>query len=171
MKNGERTRLLHDHAIIGEGVPMMSKSQKPLLLHDVVYSGEAGVSGYDDDRHVGMEIITWRVIQVNYQDRYVRIRNMDGCEQTVSFSEGCARLKLHHNFNDLRSDLLMQLQKAHELTKKKISERERLLLTLEGEAKKVEKMKAPEAPVKVKTSEGFEEQLKAARKWHMEAGT
>jgi len=171
LKDGTRTRLLHDHAIIGEGIPMLSKSQKPINLHDVVFSGEAGVSGYDGEKKVDIELTAWRVIQVNYQDRYVRIRNADGCELTVSFAEGCARIKLHHDFNDLRSDVLMQLQKEHETTKRKIALRKRLMDVIEEEAKKIEKMKAPAAPLMVKGKEsGFEKKLKDTREWVQSQG-
>jgi hypothetical protein len=144
--NTERTPITNDYSIIGIGAPMMSFSQQPIELDDVLYTGEAGVGGYGEERDAKLEVEAWRVIQLNYRRRYVRMRNSHGCEQTISFAEGCPRSKLYHQARDIQKELLRQLDHAKSEVKKEMETRTKLMSVIDRLCK--EKLVLPEAPVR-----------------------
>lgn len=154
MKDGSRSRMLNDTPVIGKGLPMLSMSQKPFAIDDVVYSGRAEVKGYyQENRRLELDVISWRVIQLNYKERYVRVRNEHGCEMTISFAEGCARMKLFHDFDALRQRLIEQINEEMDITRQKISERKIFLNQLSDAKRSTKNMNPPSPPVSCKEFE------------------
>lgn len=151
MSNNEgRAKLSHDFSVIGEGVPMLSADGAPLEVDTVVYSGDVThtTSGgrYTDHakKHIiNHSVLAWRVIQVNYKERYVRVRNQDGCEQTVSFHEGCAVLKLYKDFKVLKSRLRARLVEERDITLDQIEKRKALLVAISNIDKLLDKSLTP----------------------------
>ena len=143
MPTQARAKLTKDHPVIGEGVPMSSASQKPIAIDDVLYSGTVNVSY---SRDLDYEVLTWRVIQVNYKERYYRVRGIDGCETSIHHDDGCPRIKLYHEFNDLRINMLRGFEKEEKKTIEKIADRQLLLDTIKAGSKKVAEMMIPEVP-------------------------
>ena len=147
----ERARLSKDLPIIGEGVPMVSSSQKAVNVGDVLFSGHANVTGYrDHELETDFEATAWRVIQINYKERYYRIRNDDGCEESIHHGgKGCPHMRLFHDFEDVRRVMMKQLERETQKTEKKIHAREGLLRDIQSDRGSVQKMKAPDAPALV----------------------
>ena len=119
-KNQVRAKLLKDPPTIGEGVPMASASQKPISINDILYSGLAHVEGYSPNRELEYEVTTWRVIQINYKERYYRIRGVDGCELSINHENGCPHLKLYHYFSGLQNNLLSLLDREKKKTERMV---------------------------------------------------
>lgn len=123
-----RARMLKDQPVVGEGMPMHSASDDPFNVNDVVYSFSTSLKtvddddGYDEDEDDGLpvQIIPHRVIQVNYQDRYVRVRCGNGCEATINFASGsCGTERYYHDLN------LVKKLIAKKILEKKTSEEEK----------------------------------------------
>lgn len=119
-----RVRLKHDPEVIGSGIPMVSASQKAFAVDDVVYTlGSVVVPKVDDgwDEEIdddeqgtvkdGYGITAHRVIQINYQERYIRIRCGNGCEQTVSYGgDSCSRVRVYHRLTQVKNLALRELK-------------------------------------------------------------
>lgn len=146
-----RARLSKDHPVIGEGVPMTSSSQKAIAIGDVLYTGTAGVSGYrDHELKTEFSVTSWRVIQINYKERYYRIRNEEGCEESIHHGEsGCPRMRVFHDFKDLQKVLLRAFERETQKTETKIHARKSLLRDIESDRGTIDSMKAPDAPALV----------------------
>ena len=149
--NDGRAKLSHDYSIIGEGIPMLSADGAEIELDGVYYSGYAKQScsgGYNEDkkRWIDHMVQAYRVIQVNFKERYVRVRNQEGCEETVSFHEGCAVTKLYKDFNVLKSRMRAQLENEKKLTLKQIEVRNALLVEISNVDKLLTKSSPPRSP-------------------------
>lgn len=145
-----RARLLKDHAVIGEGVPMISASGTDIRINDVVYTATADVDPYDRDEPK-FEFKVWRVIQINYKERYYRIRCATGCEQSIHHDNGCPKMKVFHSFMDAQEDVIRCFQKEAEDNRKKAKK-------LEAEAQELIELcnsvmcgEAPPAPEPIAT--------------------
>lgn len=99
MSEIKRARLKTEEEVIGEGVPMLTADQHPLSVGDLVYSVHVNTSRYDDEDELGAEFTAHRCIQLNYQYRYARFRCANGCEETLSYDEGCSTRKLYHSLD------------------------------------------------------------------------
>lgn len=108
-----RARLLHDSAVVGEGVPMISVSGTDICINDVVYTAAADTDPYDREGP-SFEFKVWRVIQINYKERYYRIRCSTGCEQSIHHDDGCPKMKVFHAFEDAQEDVIRCFKKEAE---------------------------------------------------------
>lgn len=137
MTKTDRTRLKIDTPIVGEGPAMMSRSGKKINLHDVLYTAvvafpsgghrfQKQLDEYDDEDDLTLiaDAEAHRVIQVNYQDRYIRIRSVDGCEETIPFADGaCPRRQMFHTFDEVQKLVLNGCQREMRSISKEISQR------------------------------------------------
>jgi hypothetical protein len=108
-----RQFLKQDLAVIGSGPAMMSASQQPIQLNDVLYETDLVDGRYSSKMELDEQkfsITAHRVIQVNYQYRNVRIRCANGCEVTLSFGgDKCPRTKYWHSVEDAKKELAVKL--------------------------------------------------------------
>ena len=141
---------MKDHSIVGEGVPMVSASMTPVNLHDVLYSGQGEASRYDDD--VKFETQPWRVIQINYKERYYRVRGAEGCEQTVFHDEGCPRTKMFHKFDELKTHIRAQLDREGVRIRKEIEEHKATLKKIDDVKATIKHMASSVAPPKAEVA-------------------
>ena len=139
---------MKDHPVIGEGVPMVSRDQGRINVGDTLYSGSASVDGgYNKKVELTVECTSWIVIQVNYKERYYRIRNSEGCEQSIHHGDkGCPRMKVYHQFRNLASELTQRLKKEADKTEEKLAERQLLLKEIQEGAEYLAVRKPPAAP-------------------------
>jgi len=108
-----RQKLKTDPAVIGSGIPMLSASEKPINAGDILYETELSEtynrSGDETDKYK-LVITAHRVIQVNYQYRYVRIRCANACEMTIQYGQDkCSRTKYWHTVEDARKELTAKI--------------------------------------------------------------
>lgn len=150
-----RAKLIKDLPIIGEGVPMMSASQKSIQLDDVVYTGSGTiVNKYEDEDTVAEgAIFAWRVININYKERYYRIRGITGCEESVSHDKGCPHLLVFHVFEDVQRHIQEQLERLLPKAEAKLRNEKRIVASLHTEIESVVLMKRPPAPPSANTEE------------------
>jgi len=102
----------NSNAVVGKpDVPMFSASEQPIGLGDILYEYETKsdkLGRYDRIEDVSIDelynIKAYRVTQVNYTTRAVRLRCSRGCERIVYFSgDQCPRNPLHHSLPKVKA--------------------------------------------------------------------
>jgi len=89
---------------------MISASGVDVCINDVVYTATSDTDPYDREEPT-FEFKVWRVIQINYKERYYRIRCATGCEQSIHHDDGCPKMKVFHAFEDAQEDVIRYFKK------------------------------------------------------------
>jgi hypothetical protein len=147
-----RARLLHDRAVVGDGVPMMSASSKDIHINDVVYTSDGDVGPYDRDE-VSYSFTAWRVIQINYKERYYRIRCADGCELSIHHEDGCPKMKVFHLLDDAKKSLARYFEKEEKTYRRKSKEHLEKAEEIVEVLKEARQAEAPEPPPAIQLEE------------------
>lgn len=107
-----RQNIKEDKTVHGSGPAMLSSSQVPFAVGDVVYETDLAekYNRYGDDQYQPV-IKAHRVFQIDYQYRRVRLRCAKGCESTLQFNDSaCHRTNYWHTLADARSELYSALE-------------------------------------------------------------
>ncbi len=115
-----RAELMKDAPVIGEGMPMVSASGKPIDIGDAIYTlqrFDCYPDEDDDDKSLSHEleesVTAHRVIQLNYKYRYDRLRCGNGCESTIHFGQdACSRITPYHSLEDIKRIMQKRISDA-----------------------------------------------------------
>lgn len=105
----ERVRRKNEEPIHGTGIPMASGDGEDIKINDILYSPSysRGGSSYGRQKASKFNITPHRVIQIDYEYRYIRLRCPKGCESTVKFAEeGCSTDKYYHKLSSAIDEVL-----------------------------------------------------------------
>lgn len=139
------------------GVPMLTADEQEIVLNGILYVEDFSKYGYDDQgkRKYKSDIKAHRVIAINPSARAFHIRSTKGCEQFISYREGCSRTKFYGNLASAKYALVDVLNKEMAEVIKEKTEAERKIgvyKAMISEAKSIlpEDIKEPK-PVKLNT--------------------
>lgn len=157
-KSPARAFIKHDRATVGSGPSMLSASEKPYAVGELVYV-VALDEAYTRSRRNGGElqdsykptIQAHRVIQVNFQYRTVRLRCAKGCEDVLRFNDGgrCSTVKYWHTLIEARAELSDKIDDQMKATAVERAKYERQLKDMKAAQLALSRLKPEKLPAEV----------------------